>query len=752
MNQRALLTREQIKMYEMLGLSVSNYTEVSTGPVDIESENENEFEEIIEEDADDAILSSDESVHVSNYNNELVTKDTSPINNDEFQGEMSEQQVKRPYLKRGTGLTTRFRIPPDAFNLKKLPRYKYADRIKESLARNGHVKERAQPKVSEAPKPKVESVGKKQTSPPVEQQESTKHLTPPNVALKLTNEPVIAPVPEPPIEEWFNSRLKEKQPEMSETPKVAKLPKGVSWAKILNSNPVPDSSVNIEQLQSSNCESELDETSLFHLLEDKVNNMSLDVSMSSIMKLLAGLRKPRTPQADESELVNPEDALVEDGDNVNLQLEPHPTEISQKIFIDETTDDDEVEDETVTEEQHVRFSDNIEVVEDTTNLSTDLEAIELSQTSTPNERQKFDHFKRKLLGHKSLPQERDLKEKSDQMRSKLAELDTEIDKFREQRAIVDKQRQELELDKLHLQNEREDMLEQLKDDRIKMELQLHDERLKVEQEKQRVEKMLKNPTKKEREEIVKLKESVEELRDELKAKEARHGSTSARYRSQIKMLEKENQSLKLELDVVKKENKKLEFDNARLRKDTNNKMLQEINRNIAKLAPQEVKVVAEPVKKPAARKSDPPMKKRVKSVPELYVHSSSDSSEEEQFTSSQSRKSIKENNPMQVRRSEPMRSVPEYDKSQPFSRSSSSAVLAEMKREIVNSDGSKDIWYPNGNLKKISPDGMLIRMLFFNKDIKETNINEGKTKYYYNETNTWHTTYIDGLEILEYPE
>lgn len=79
------------------------------------------------------------------------------------------------------------------------------------------------------------------------------------------------------------------------------------------------------------------------------------------------------------------------------------------------------------------------------------------------------------------------------------------------------------------------------------------------------------------------------------------------------------------------------------------------------------------------------------------------------------------------------------------------AAGRDMKREIVNDDGSKDIWYPNGNLKKISSDGMMIRMLYYNKDIKETNINEGTVKYYYAETNTWHTTYLDGLEILEFP-
>uniref|UniRef100_A0A182Q4X0 Centromere protein J C-terminal domain-containing protein n=1 Tax=Anopheles farauti TaxID=69004 RepID=A0A182Q4X0_9DIPT len=78
--------------------------------------------------------------------------------------------------------------------------------------------------------------------------------------------------------------------------------------------------------------------------------------------------------------------------------------------------------------------------------------------------------------------------------------------------------------------------------------------------------------------------------------------------------------------------------------------------------------------------------------------------------------------------------------------------IKSLKREIVNADGSRDIWYPNGNLKKISPDGLTIRMLYFNKDIKETNMSEGTTKYYYFETNTWHTTYLDGLEILEFPD
>jgi centromere protein J len=734
-------------MYEMLGLSVSNFAEVSAEPTNIESETDQDFEEIDQdtEDADAPILSSADTSSVKDYNNELVQSDNiiSPLKNiGEFQDESGDTQVaKKPFLKRGSGLTARFRIPPDAFNLKKLPKYKYADRVKKNLIRKGgnnavmEVKKPEIVKKNELPLKKKEAlVQKKEVIVPIVlTQESSELIPPKNVALKIPAEPTETdPIPQ--IQEWFNSRSREPQPEMSETPKTSKLPKGVSWSQILSCNNIMDSSVKVDHLLNPEnlCDSELSETGLFHLLEERVHNMSLDTSMSSLMKLIATLQKP---QDSDRTLVNPEDPIIDDS-TVNLQLQPHPSDVNKKVIIDDTTTEDEEE-----EENHVRFSDDIEVVNDATDMSTDVEAIELSQTSTPNERKNFQEFKRKFLGHKmpgpSKKNQEDLKEKSEKLRQKLLQLEGEIALVREESSSVNKAQQDLELDRLQLENDREDMMEKMKDDRIKMELQLHDERLKVEQEKQKIEKMLKNPSKKEREEIVKLKESIEELKEELKTKEARHGSTSARYRSQVKVLEKENQSLKLELEVVKKDNKKLELENARLRKDTNNKMLQEINKNIAKLAPP---APVEVPKKLTTRKSEPIMKKRVKSVPELHVKSSSDSSDDEQVTS---RKSFKENNPVRVRRSDPPRKTP---------MPASSDVLAEMKREIVNGDGGKDIWYPNGNLKKISPDGMLIRMLYFNKDIKETNINEGTVKYYYSETNTWHTTYIDGLEILEYPE
>jgi hypothetical protein len=81
----------------------------------------------------------------------------------------------------------------------------------------------------------------------------------------------------------------------------------------------------------------------------------------------------------------------------------------------------------------------------------------------------------------------------------------------------------------------------------------------------------------------------------------------------------------------------------------------------------------------------------------------------------------------------------------------SSTVSKPPNEEKVYLDGRKEIWYPNGNLKKISADGSLTKMIYYNGDVKET-LSDGTVKYFYAETKTWHTTYSDGQEILEFPE
>ncbi|CAH2263590.1 jg10906 [Pararge aegeria aegeria] len=72
--------------------------------------------------------------------------------------------------------------------------------------------------------------------------------------------------------------------------------------------------------------------------------------------------------------------------------------------------------------------------------------------------------------------------------------------------------------------------------------------------------------------------------------------------------------------------------------------------------------------------------------------------------------------------------------------------------EIRKPDGTKELKFPNGNIKSISADGKYSKFIYYNGDIKENFYNEGRIKYYYAETKTFHTTHPDGLEVLEFPD
>lgn len=72
--------------------------------------------------------------------------------------------------------------------------------------------------------------------------------------------------------------------------------------------------------------------------------------------------------------------------------------------------------------------------------------------------------------------------------------------------------------------------------------------------------------------------------------------------------------------------------------------------------------------------------------------------------------------------------------------------------EMRHPDGSRELRFPNGNVKYISADGKYSKFVYYNGDVKENFYNEGRIKYFYAETKTYHTTHADGLEVLEFPE
>ncbi|KAK0080854.1 hypothetical protein PV325_013230 [Microctonus aethiopoides] len=85
-----------------------------------------------------------------------------------------------------------------------------------------------------------------------------------------------------------------------------------------------------------------------------------------------------------------------------------------------------------------------------------------------------------------------------------------------------------------------------------------------------------------------------------------------------------------------------------------------------------------------------------------------------------------------------------------FTSSSSPSAINNF-REIKHPDGHTEYWYPNGNVKRIYPDRNITKMIYYNGDVRETT-SDGCIKYFYAATKTWHTTYPDGFEIIEFPD
>uniref|UniRef100_A0A8C2LBR2 Centromere protein J C-terminal domain-containing protein n=1 Tax=Cricetulus griseus TaxID=10029 RepID=A0A8C2LBR2_CRIGR len=72
------------------------------------------------------------------------------------------------------------------------------------------------------------------------------------------------------------------------------------------------------------------------------------------------------------------------------------------------------------------------------------------------------------------------------------------------------------------------------------------------------------------------------------------------------------------------------------------------------------------------------------------------------------------------------------------------------KVEQVLSDGRTIITFPNGTRKEISADKKTVLIKFFNGDMKKVKPDQ-RVIYYYADAQTTHTTYPDGVEVVQFP-
>ena len=360
-NQRKVLSEEQMKMIEFLGITKANSMEQSLQSFMEQTnvESENEYEDIRIQDAISPARSDSEESEVSDDENEIqnlkainagaieiesTLKKTNIIEMTEYPTEISDKPViKRRYLKRGEGLEQRFKVHPDSFKLDKLPKYKFAGLRNQKFMNKAHKK-------SPVPNPTTSNVIKVQKDPGTKTKNfpaknSTDLEVPQNCKLVINQPKVSESAEAQKVEEKVNNWFKdyEKPTELS-TPRIAKdlknFPKAFCWAKILKANNDCIDSPDLKNLMQINTENKdsmkLDDLNLFELLEERISSASFSSNSSSIYRLLEAMNVDANDNFDKT-IVNPEDALIETVNGINLNLEPHPQTLkNQHISIDDS--------------------------------------------------------------------------------------------------------------------------------------------------------------------------------------------------------------------------------------------------------------------------------------------------------------------------------------------------------------------------------------------------------------------------------
>ncbi|XP_063647943.1 centromere protein J isoform X6 [Pan troglodytes] len=146
--------------------------------------------------------------------------------------------------------------------------------------------------------------------------------------------------------------------------------------------------------------------------------------------------------------------------------------------------------------------------------------------------------------------------RSQVLREKIIELETEIEKFKAENASLAKLRIERESALEKLRKEIADFEQQKAKELARIEEFKKEEMRKLQKERKVFEKYTTAartfPDKKEREEIQTLKQQIADLREDLKRKETKWSSTHSRLRSQIEMLVRENTDLREEIKVMER--------------------------------------------------------------------------------------------------------------------------------------------------------------------------------------------------------
>ncbi|XP_053419763.1 centromere protein J isoform X2 [Nycticebus coucang] len=335
--------------------------------------------------------------------------------------------------------------------------------------------------------------------------------------------------------------------------------------------------------------------------------------------------------------------------------------------------------------------------------------------------------------------------RSQVLREKVIELETEIEKFKAENTSLAKLRIERESALEKLRKEIADFEQQKAKELARIEEFKKEETRKLQKERKVFEKYTTAarsfPDKKEREEIQALKQQIADLREDLKRKEAKWSSTHGRLRSQIEMLVRENTDLREEMKVME-----------RFRLDAWKKT--EAIESSLKVDPRVTARKKGESTNPCVRfqKSHISSGTQVEKYKKNYLPSQGNPPQRSKST-----------RPCDLGHSdkgqaaspgEPLEPVNFPDTEYKEKEEKEEEIQGEIshpdgKVERVYKNGCRVILFPNGTRKEVSADGKTVTVTFFNGDVKQVMPDE-RVIYYYAAAQTTHTTYPEGLEVLHF--
>ncbi|XP_056633622.1 cytadherence high molecular weight protein 2 isoform X2 [Diorhabda sublineata] len=268
--------------------------------------------------------------------------------------------------------------------------------------------------------------------------------------------------------------------------------------------------------------------------------------------------------------------------------------------------------------------------------------------------------------------------------------------------------------------------------------ELDEERKKFAREKALLDMYVKDvrPKKKDSIEMDSLKKELIDLKELMKLKETKNGTTQARLRNQIRQLEKEKSELKLSVEQLQKENGKLSA-SQKINRNAEARMLQEINRNLHRLTEETIKDGdlkkdnrTKFVQKKDKRRGMGELKERVERELQVEVIYNNELVDKNLVKQNESSTGLVNN---------------EFG----LNEGTNQRKKVLIEREFP--DGLKEIKFTNGTIKTISPGGKLIYLQYSNGDIRETDLIKNTEKYYFLKKDIWLTKHSDGTELIEFP-